>query len=283
MTKQTATGMRVRWAAGLVACAAVAALAGAPPVRAQDVPFVPTPQDVVDDMLELAELREGDVVYDLGSGDGRIAITAAQERGVRAIGVDSDPQRIREGRQNAAQKGLSAKVQFRQADLFDANLKEATVVTLYLLPEVNRKLRPRLLEELRPGTRIVSHSFDMGDWEPDRTALAGAGEKQIYLWIVPARVGGSWSGELEVGGERQPFTLALDQKYQRVGGTIRFGDAEVPIRDAVLKGPELRFSIPRSDGTAMSVVARVDGQRLQGTVGGAAAGQIAGRRANGGR
>ncbi len=151
----------------------------------KDVPYVPTPQPVVDKMLELAEVSSDDVIYDLGSGDGRIVITAAREYGARGIGVDIDPRRIAEARENARKAGVSDRVMFVQRDLFQVPLGEATVVTLYLLPDVNLKLRPKLLRELRPGTRVVSHDFDMGDWKPQRTAEIEG--HTIYYWVVPER------------------------------------------------------------------------------------------------
>jgi len=155
------------------------------PAQQPDVIFVPTPQDVVDEMLRLANVKKGDVLYDLGSGDGRIPITAAKKHGIRAVGIDIDPDRIREANENAKKAGVTSLVQFRQEDLFKASFREATVVTLYLLPDLNVKLRPRLLAELKPGTRILSHQFDMGTWKPEkRVDLNG---RTIYFWTVPER------------------------------------------------------------------------------------------------
>ena len=164
-----------------------AAGAAAPQAETQhpDVIFVPTPQEVVDKMLELAKVGKGDVLYDLGSGDGRIPVTAALRYGIRATGIDIDPQRIAEANDNAKKNGVSHLVRFRQEDLFKAKFSEATVVTLYLLPDLNVKLRPRLLAELKPGTRIVSHQFDMGTWKPERKLELNG--RTIYLWTVPAR------------------------------------------------------------------------------------------------
>lgn len=150
-----------------------------------DVIFVPTPQELVDDMLRLVDLKAGDVLYDLGSGDGRIAVTAAKRYRVRAVGIDIDPRRIRDANQNAAKAGVSKLVSFRQEDLFKADFREATVVTLYLLPELNLKLRPRILAELRPGTRIVSHQFDMGDWIPEKKLEVNG--RTVYFWTIPDR------------------------------------------------------------------------------------------------
>jgi ribosomal protein L11 methylase PrmA len=150
-----------------------------------DVIYVPTPHEVVDDMLRLANVHKGDVLYDLGSGDGRIAIAAAKKYGVRAVGIDIDPQRIREANENARKAGVTDLVQFRQEDLFKADFRDATVVTLYLLPDLNVKLRPRLWDELKPGTRIISHQFDMGTWKPEKKLESNG--RTVYFWTVPAR------------------------------------------------------------------------------------------------
>lgn len=155
------------------------------PDREPDVVFVPTPQPVVDAMLKLAEVRRGDLVYDLGSGDGRIPITAAKVYGVRAVGIDIDPERVAEANANAKAAGVADRVAFRRADLFRTDLREADVVTLYLLQSLNEKLRPKLLKELKPGARIVSHAFSMGDWKPEVTQEVDG--STIYLWRVPKR------------------------------------------------------------------------------------------------
>ena len=151
-----------------------------------DVPYVPTPQRVVDRMLEMANVGEDDVVYDLGSGDGRIVITAAQKYGARGVGIEIDPQRVQKARANAEEAGVSDLVEFRQGDLFETDISEATVVTLYLLPSVNLELRPKLFNELDPGTRVVSHDFDMDDWEPEETDTVGS--DTIFLWRIPEDV-----------------------------------------------------------------------------------------------
>jgi ribosomal protein L11 methylase PrmA len=155
------------------------------PERAPDVIYVPTPQELVEDMLRIANVKKGDVLYDLGSGDGRIPVTAAKLYGVRAVGIDIDPERIQEANENAMRNGVSHLVKFIQADLFKTDFREATVVTLYLLPELNVKLRPRLWAELKPGTRIVSHQFDMGDWKPEKTFEANG--RTVYFWTIPPR------------------------------------------------------------------------------------------------
>lgn len=153
------------------------------PTRGPDVVYVPTPPAVVNEMLRLADVKSTDLVYDLGSGDGRIPIAAARDRGARAIGIDIDPERIREANENAQKAGVSDRVTFRQQDLFETDFSNATVVALYLLPELNAKLRPRLLSELKPGTRIVSHEFDMGDWQPEQVVEVDG--RTVYYWVVP--------------------------------------------------------------------------------------------------
>ncbi len=157
-----------------------------PPEQESDVPYVPTPKPVVDRMLELADVDETDVIYDLGSGDGRIVIRAARTHGARGVGIEIDPDLVKKARKNAEEAGVADLVEFRQGDLFEADISEATVVTLYLLPSVNQKLRPILFEQLSPGTPVVSHDFDMGRWAPDRTVdLDG---DTVYRWTIPDEI-----------------------------------------------------------------------------------------------
>ena len=157
-----------------------------PPEQESDVPYVPTPKPVVDRMLELADVDETDVLYDLGSGDGRIVIRAARTHGARGVGIEIDPDLVKKARKNAKEAGVADLVEFRQGDLFEADISEATVVTLYLLPSVNQKLRPILFEQLSPGTPVVSHDFDMGRWAPDRTVdLEG---DTVYRWTIPEEI-----------------------------------------------------------------------------------------------
>ncbi|MGI8705501.1 MAG: SAM-dependent methyltransferase [Sphingomicrobium sp.] len=153
--------------------------------KTPDVVYVPTPQPVVDAMLKLAKVQKGDVLYDLGSGDGRIPVTAAREYGVRAVGIDIDPDRVAEAKANVEKAGVGELVTIREGDLFEADFSDASVVTLYLLDRLNEKLRPKLLAELKPGSRIVSHAFRMGDWEPE--AEQNIDGSMIYLWTVPER------------------------------------------------------------------------------------------------
>jgi SAM-dependent methyltransferase len=173
----------------LIALALLAAPSGAqrtaPPLRSPDVIFVPTPPNVVEAMLKLAEVHSGDVLYDLGCGDGQIVIAAARKYGIRAVGIDIDPQRIAEARANAAKAGVASLATFRNEDMFEADIKEATVVTLYLLTTLNVKLRPKLWSELKPGTRVVSQTFGMEDWEPEKHDQADF--HSIFLWRIPEK------------------------------------------------------------------------------------------------
>jgi precorrin-6B methylase 2 len=189
--------MRFRkWTAALALVASLAAAQTSRPQRAPEVPFVPTTEEAVQAMLKLAGVQKTDVVYDLGCGDGRIVIAAAKNYGARGVGVDIDPQRIREANENARKAGVERLVRFEENDLFQADIHEASVVTLFLLNSVNLRLRPKLLQDLKPGTRIVSNTFDMGDWKPDKEmSLPGDDpdanflSHKFYLWIVPPRGG----------------------------------------------------------------------------------------------
>jgi len=185
MTRLTSTCL-----SALVALAIVpATVPGQQPTRTPDVHFVPTPMDVVDAMLAVARVTKDDRLYDLGSGDGRIVITAATRFGAAGVGIDLNPKRIRDAEVNARDAGASDLVDFVLGDIFDADLSPATVVTLYLLPDVNRRLLPKLLSELRPGTRIVSHNYGLGDWTPERhrTVDVRGTKHEVYLWVVPAQ------------------------------------------------------------------------------------------------
>ena len=173
--------MRISVAAGVLVAMSVAA-AQTPRL---DVPYVPSPNPVVDGMLKLAGVSSGDTVYDLGCGDGRIVIAAARTYGAKGVGVDINPERIEEARSNAKSAKVEDKVRFEENDLFNANIANATVVTLYLLPDVNLRLKAKLLKELKPGTRIVSHSFDMGDWKPEKEERVEG--RQIFLWTIPKK------------------------------------------------------------------------------------------------
>ncbi|MDR0311555.1 MAG: class I SAM-dependent methyltransferase [Acidobacteriota bacterium] len=185
MQKRTSLYIFLSCFVALTVCAPAVMAQADQTLRGPDVIYVPTPQTVVEGMLEMAGVKAGDVVYDLGSGDGRIPITAVQKFGaVRATGIDIDPQRISEANENAKKAGVPDKVKFLNQDLFTTDFSEATVITLYLLPGLNQKLRPQLMK-LKPGTRIVSHAFDMGDWEPERTETIDG--RTVYFWTVPGK------------------------------------------------------------------------------------------------
>lgn len=173
------------------------------PLRKPDVVYVPTPQEVVDEMLALAKVTKDDVIYDLGSGDGRIPITAAQKFGTRAVGIDINPERIREANENAQKAGVTDRVQFLNQDLFTSDISEATVVTLYLLPELNVKLRSQLFQQLKPGTRIVSHDFDMGEWKPERVVQTQEGST-IYYWVIPKEIPANLRTSLPTSSSENP-------------------------------------------------------------------------------
>ena len=202
-----------------------------------EVPYVPTPRPVVAAMLELAEVGPQDYLIDLGSGDGRIPIMAAQ-RGARSLGVDIDPDRVREAGYAAQLAQVEPRARFRRQDLFDTPIAEASVISMYLLPDVNMRLRPRLLTEARPGTRIVSHNFTLGDWQPDAQRSIDA--STIYLWIVPAVVGGSWT-LTDASGTM--MALELDQRFQQVTGTLSAAGRTLELRDVELRGDRFRFTV----------------------------------------
>ncbi len=207
-----------------------------------DIHYVPTPQYVVDEMLEVAGTNKDDFVYDLGCGDGRFVITAAKRFGARGVGIDIDPQRIRESQANAKTAGVMDRVKFIEADLFKSNFSQATVVSLYLLPELNLRLRPSLFQQLKPGTRIVSHDFDMGDWKPDFSDEIG--NDRYYLWILPADVAGEWNGTLSpAAGQDRQLTVQLIQKFQEINGQAIYKGSEAAISDIKLKGDRLNFFI----------------------------------------
>jgi SAM-dependent methyltransferase len=220
---------------------------GAAREREYDVPFVPTPHLLVQKMLDLAGVGPSDYLIDLGCGDGRIAV-AAGRRGARALGVDLDPMRIQEAFAAARIAEVEARVNFRMEDLFRTPIYEASVIALYLLPRINLMLRPRLLTELRPGSRIVSHAFNMGDWRPDGEDMLDA--RRIFLWLVPAVAGGEWTLTDAAGAT---FDLAFDQRFQDVTGTMTGGGRVREVHDATLRGTSFAFTV---DGEAGPLVYR---------------------------
>lgn len=203
-----------------------------------DVPFVPSDEEVVEAMLELAGVGPNDVLYDLGAGDGRIVVAAAKERDARSVGIELDPLRVADAMEYAGWSRVEYLVDFIEESIFTADISEATVVTLYLLQSVNVQLRPKLLRELRPGARIVSHAFDMGDWKPDdRIKLDGT---NIYKWIVPASVKGPWEWD---GADGKSYRIELQQQYQEVTGSAWVADEPVQLKSAMLRGTELTLEL----------------------------------------
>ena len=243
-----------------------------PQFRGYDVPFVPTPPEVVDEMLKLADIRSGDLLYDLGCGDGRIVIGAAKRYGIRAVGIDIDPVRISESNANAAAAGVTDKVRFIEKNLFEADFRDATVVTMYLLTSVNLRLRPKLLAELRPGTRLVSHTFDMGEWRPDKSSFVATAyddQRAVHFWVVPANVSGRWEWELADGSGRRRYTLEAVQKFQVVTVTASSGAWPLTVDDVVLTGDQIKFRLTsEADGKMASFLyeGRVQGHAIAGTV-----------------
>jgi SAM-dependent methyltransferase len=220
--------------------------------------YVPTPQNVVDKMLEVAKVTKDDYVFDLGSGDGRIPITAAARYGARGLGVDINPKLIAEARANAKAAGVGDRVQFRQQDLFKTSVREATVVGLYLFVWANMKLRPRLISELRPGSRIVANDFPIGDdWKPD--VEEEVGRHTVYLWYVPAQVAGRWH---MVGGP-PGLMIELQQTFQMIEGTATLGGRSVPLQDARLRGDAIEFTVAFDGGKPMLFRGRVDGNTME--------------------
>lgn len=228
-----------------------------------DVPFVPTEEEVVDAMLELANIGPKDVLYDLGSGDGRILVSAAKECGARGVGIDIDPLRIAEAVEYAEMSQVGDLVEFIEDNIFTADFSEATAVSLYLLQSINEQLKPRLLNELRPGTRVVSHAFDMGKWKPDESRKVGS--VNIYKWIVPSRIAGVW--EWERAGKT--YRIDLQQSYQDVSGDAWVDGKSARLKSAELRGRRLsveiqgsemsrpaRFSIEFANNRLRSVVAK---------------------------
>lgn len=219
----------------------------------KDVVWVPTPQTLVDKMLDMAKMTPQDFVMDLGSGDGRTVITAAK-RGARAMGIEYDPDMVELSKQNAAKEGVSDKAEFVKADLFETDFSKATVITMFLLPDINLRLRPKILD-LKPGTRIVSNTFTMEAWVADETATVGndcATWCTALLWIVPAKADGVWTLP---DGE-----LALTQNFQMVSGTIRLGSDSTPITDGRLRGEEISFTAGNT-----KYIGRVNGTTIEGT------------------
>ena len=268
-----AVGLRAAFAALLLALAAHA-LAQSPPSESlkrkpyepsigqagKDVIWVPSPDKVVERMLQMAQTTSRDLVVDLGSGDGRIIITAAQRFGARAMGVEFNPDMVALSRENARKAGVADKVSIVQGDFFKVDFSEASVVALYLLPDLNIGLRRKILA-MRPGTRVVSHSFDMEDWEPDELSMLDG--KRAYFWVVPAKVAGRWTLALD-GSTTQPVDVGFEQEFQKLKGYAHVGEALAGLRDARLRGARIRFAYVDAKGVRRAFSGQVTGDRMEG-------------------
>lgn len=237
-----------------------------------DVVYVPTPQVTVDTMLEMAQVTQKDFLIDLGSGDGRILITAAKRYGANGFGVDLDTYLLNQARFAAKREGVADKVDFREENLFTTDLSRATVITSYLLPEMNEKLRPTLLA-LKPGTRIVAHDYDMGSWHPDEEktlivpekTVGDPGKSYVFLYIVPAKVAGLWESLVTVGSRTAVYEFDFDQAFQQVSGDLKVDSKPVRLPLFKIKGDAIRFNVDTPFGRHR-FVGRVTGDVIEGTV-----------------
>jgi SAM-dependent methyltransferase len=263
--------------------AAVFVLYAATPAFAQDFdgtkdniagPYVPTPWVIVEEMLKLADIRAEDVVYDLGSGDGRLVITAAKRFGARGVGVELQTELVETARIGAKREGVADRVKFVQGDLFETDIKEASVVMLYLLPRFVTRLVPRFRAELKPGTRIVSHDYPLAPWPPDKEfsmdvpekeMISGTSWTRLYYYVVPARVQGSWELSLPKALAGAPLKLQITQEPHAIGGFVREGDAELYLRDLTVRGQQVRFGLLYK-GRLMAFEGTVAGESMTGEV-----------------
>lgn len=271
----------------ILAIIATPSAAPAQPAQQQprlDVPYVPTPQETVDRMLSMAKVGANDFLIDLGSGDGRIVVTAAKQFGTRGFGVDIDPERIKESHASAKAAGVSNLVEFRNQDLFKTDISKATVLTMYLLPDINLRLRSRVLDELRPGTRVVSHAFTMGDWKPDAKSAGPGGRNEVFFWVVPAKVQGAWDARIALpDGSERTYRIDLTQSYQEITGLARSEGQTLPLVDTRLIGDRIEFTLIDKVGNqpfTARMAGRVDRDAMSGAVRSEASGAPAERRWN---
>ncbi len=235
----------------------------------KDVIWIPTPEALITALLTAAKVTDKDIVYDLGAGDGRIPIAAAKQFGARAVGIEYDADMAELARRNARRAGVEAKVRIITGDIFKESFADATVVTMYLLPDLNLKLRPLILK-MPPGTRVASHAFNMGDWEPDQ--LLSVDARDGYLWYVPADVEGTWA--FKEDGWNTEGTLTIVQRYQRVGGTVTIGGKTQPVLGPALRGDKLTFAYNDADGVLRAAHVVVNGREFKGTLSGRGPGNI---------
>jgi SAM-dependent methyltransferase len=231
-----------------------------------DVVFVTTPHKVVREMLKLAGVTKNDLVYDLGSGDGRIVIAAARDFGARGVGIEIDPKLVAESNENGRKALVPERVTFIEQDIFKADISKGTVIALYMLPAVNKQLLPKFFRELQPGTRVVSHRFEIGDWKPDMTLKAY--DTTVYLWIVPAGVHGDWRISMRNDKDTREYRLTLQQKYQEIQGSLSDDKGKLSAASIRLEGKEITISVADTIGgqrVLMELEGLVKGDTLEGT------------------
>jgi hypothetical protein len=230
--------------------------------QGKDVVWVPTPDEVVERMLTMAQTKPEDFVIDLGAGDGKIAIAAAKKFGAKSMGVEYNPDMVAFAQKNAQAAGVSGKAQIVHGDIFATDFTQATVLTMYLLPSLNMKLRPQILA-LRPGTRVVTHAFNMEDWEPDESSDVDG--RRVYFWIVPASVSGRWNVELSGAGDPAKISLNFEQKFQKIEGAVYLGPVIAGLRDARVSGPRISFAYVDARGQRREFTGRVAGASMEGS------------------
>jgi hypothetical protein len=230
--------------------------------QGKDVVWVPTPDEVVDRMLTMAQTKPEDYVIDLGAGDGKIAIAAAKKFGAKSMGVEYNPEMVAFAQKNAQAAGVVGKAQIIHGDIFVTDFTQATVLTMYLLPSLNMKLRPQILA-LRPGTRVVTHAFNMEDWEPDEASDVDG--RRVYFWVVPANVAGRWSLELMGGAAPEKLSLNFEQKFQKIEGVAYLGNLLAGLREPRLSGFRIAFAYVDSKGVRRDFAGRVTGATMDGS------------------
>lgn len=227
-----------------------------------NVPFVPIPLESVNIMLDMAQVGEGDLLFELGCGDGRITISAGG-RGANGVGVDTDAKRVEECIQNAKVAGVSDKVNFYQSNIFGVPLAQATVVVMYLMPEVNIQIRPKLFNELRPGAKVISYDFHMGEWDPD--SVVQIRKSSAYMWIMPANFSGSWSW-FHIDGSKRQFSLDLNQHYQQLTGEITSSQGSPVVKSMKVRGSKIRIILEDTDKKRMLLTGTISENTIKGTI-----------------
>jgi protein-L-isoaspartate O-methyltransferase len=263
--------LNIRYAAAALVLAAGAAFAQ----DFGDTPYVQTPMSVVERMLQMAKVNSRDYVIDLGSGDGRMVLTAAKKYGARGFGVDLDRRLVEQANRAAAKAGIADRAAFYERDLYETDFSAASVMTIYLLPEVNLMVRPKLLATLKPGTRIVTHDYDMGEWKPDEQLVMDVPDKpvgrdkksKIFYWVIPANAAGKWRWELPVAGRPAVFEMTVAQNFQMITGNAALDGRALKVSRAALSGDAVAFEISDAgDGTRYEFSGRIVGHNISGSV-----------------